>query len=530
MKEYSFINPDPTLKNNLMSFGCECGDGWLNLLEELFDELQNLVDNVEGHKALEVIQVKEKWGCYDEETEVLTDNGWKFFKNVTFKDKIASLKDGKYLEYQTPLKIFKYDYAGKMYKLKTRGVDLLVTPNHKLYVAKPDKLNGRYRPYKRTLQSFKLQTYEKLFLKNKKFKKGVIWNGKEQKTFTVPGYTYSNFMKVRNRYRTYIVDSQTFKMDAFLRFLGWYIAEGCTTKEGHQISIACCNVDNGKERQTLSDTIKDMGYPIRTTMENKSALIFNIYDTKLGRWLLKNCGHLAPNKKIPGFIKGLSSRQIRIVLDALYAGDGHKAPTSHILTTTSKQLSNDVQELIFKEGRTFRERSRIRPKGAGYQPKAGPRRCYEVNWMKKTYHNTSEKGLSKSSFEGMVDHEGLVYCVEVPSHIIFVRRNGKGVWCGNSLCVYLNYYTNESEAVIDKYVEKSKYVCEWCGKKGKLRNDSGWFTTLCDDCHAKRLENMQPDTIENGKTIDQICDNCYRTYQIPENSTVSRCPFCSTKK
>ena len=28
-------------------------------------------------------------------------------------------------------------------------------------------------------------------------------------------------------------------------------------------------------------------------------------------------------------------------------------------------------------------------------------------------------------------YEGKVYCVNVPNHIIFVRRNGKAVWCGN---------------------------------------------------------------------------------------------------
>ena len=26
----------------------------------------------------------------------------------------------------------------------------------------------------------------------------------------------------------------------------------------------------------------------------------------------------------------------------------------------------------------------------------------------------------------------MVYCVTVPNHIIYVRRNGKAVWCGNS--------------------------------------------------------------------------------------------------
>ncbi len=48
----------------------------------------------------------------------------------------------KKLEYQNPTDILEYNYNGKMYKLQTRGVDLLVTLNHNLYIANPDKLDG----------------------------------------------------------------------------------------------------------------------------------------------------------------------------------------------------------------------------------------------------------------------------------------------------------------------------------------------------------------------------------------------------
>jgi Thymidylate synthase complementing protein len=39
---------------------------------------------------------------------------------------------------------------------------------------------------------------------------------------------------------------------------------------------------------------------------------------------------------------------------------------------------------------------------------------------------------STSSFHTVRPHQGLVWCVEVPSHIVYVRRNGRPVWCGNS--------------------------------------------------------------------------------------------------
>ena len=378
------------------------GKGWSKIIDMLYDELPI-------PKRIKVYQVKEKFGCYDCETEVLTRGGWKYFKDLTESDDIATLKDGEILEYNKPRCIFEHSHSGKMYKLETRGVDILVTPNHKLYVASPDKLDGtHYKPYKRTTQPFLLETYERLYLKNKKFKKDVYWPGKEEDLIIIPGYTYTNFMKLRNRDRTYTIKDQIFIMDDFLDFLGWYIAEGCSDKKGN-ISIACNNTDGGTEKEVIQGVIGKIGYPTKTTLEDKSALVFRIYNTALAKWLLENCGHRALNKKIPDFIKELSPRQIRIVLNSLYQGDGHKTKTSYRLTTVSKKLSDDVQELILKLGDTFREskyKSRITSfVGSGINP------VYEISWMKLGYHNTQEKGLSKSSFEGLVDYEGKVYCV-----------------------------------------------------------------------------------------------------------------------
>ena len=77
--------------------------------------------------------------CFDKETEVLTENGWKFFKDLSYEDKVATLNpETNNLEYETPTNIYSYDYDGKMYFLKNDKIDILVTPNHKHYVAKPD--------------------------------------------------------------------------------------------------------------------------------------------------------------------------------------------------------------------------------------------------------------------------------------------------------------------------------------------------------------------------------------------------------
>lgn len=53
----SFFNPRAPLRDSLMAFGFECGDGWFELIKELCEKLEVL-----QLKNFEVIQVKEKFG------------------------------------------------------------------------------------------------------------------------------------------------------------------------------------------------------------------------------------------------------------------------------------------------------------------------------------------------------------------------------------------------------------------------------------------------------------------------------------
>ena len=45
------------------------------------------------------------------------------------------------------------------------------------------------------------------------------------------------------------------------------------------------------------------------------------------------------------------------------------------------------------------------------------------------------------------------------------------------------YYNKETEAIIDKYEERSMYTCSVCGNsKGTRLNVSGWLTVFCSEC------------------------------------------------
>lgn len=48
-------------QETLMCFGCECGDGWYNLIDILCSQLQHETDK-NGHPQVVAFQVKEKFG------------------------------------------------------------------------------------------------------------------------------------------------------------------------------------------------------------------------------------------------------------------------------------------------------------------------------------------------------------------------------------------------------------------------------------------------------------------------------------
>lgn len=482
------------------SFCFECDEGWYDVLDRMFSVIEPIAveakEKCPDDELPRVAQIKEKFGCYDEETEVLTKNGWKFFKDVVYDDKIACLKDDLYLEYNSPSDIISYHYKGDMYKIKTRGVDLLVTPNHNLYLSKGSYYDGKVRGnVKKVNYPYELVNYTKYYLKNKRFKKSALWVGENVDTFILPSllkeWSRGKYKNTRKFWSKKPLD-----MNAWLEFLGWFVAEGCASPSKGEITIACNNTDKGIEKEIVSKVIQNIGYEIKISGKEKSALSFKIYDRRLSDWLLEHCGYLSQNKKAPEFIKNLCPDQIKIFLKALYAGDGHKSKTAFVLTTVSKKLSDDVQELILKCGDSSRiyfykiGTYPIKTCIVNGRPIVTKRDVYDINWHTRSGdHNTQNKGLSPSSFEGIVNYDGMVYCVTVPDNIVFVRKNGIPVWCGNSIRVYIDnsYNFAKIKEAIELAEKESGVICEMCGQPGKMRS-GGWWKVHCDGCHEKWLK------------------------------------------
>lgn len=80
--------------------------------------------------------------CYDDQTEILTDSGWKFFKELQPQDLVYQVHDDGTGDFVLPSRIVRQKYSGDMIKFKDfhGKLDLLVTPNHRMVYEKNGSL------------------------------------------------------------------------------------------------------------------------------------------------------------------------------------------------------------------------------------------------------------------------------------------------------------------------------------------------------------------------------------------------------
>lgn len=347
--------------------------------------------------------------CFIEGTEILTKNGWKDFKNINYKDEIATLNPyNKELEYNIPTNIIKEHYNGDIYEFKNNNIDLSVTPNHKMYIKNRNSENYEL------LEAFNIKDYN-----HSSLLKQCKWTGIDQDYFYFPEET----LKLKN---CKIKPIKKLKMDDWLEFMGYYLTEGCVYLHKKKTNI------NGKIYQSTA-------YKIQISQsEEKNPEIFNKIKNCLIRLGIKhcisksrNCYFVFSNKQIATYLLQfgkskdkfvpkeflmLSKRQLKILYQAMIDGDAAKKYNKHISNvyySSSTRLMDDMQEILLKIGYYGNIKLPSPGRNVNYISCIESEKNHEYpNPIIKNYH-------------------GFIYCVNVPNHIICVRKNGKYVFCGN---------------------------------------------------------------------------------------------------
>jgi len=364
--------------------------------------------------------------CYDKDTEILTNNGWKYFWELDVEKDLVATRNPKTFrfEWQQPLKLVVSDYSGEMYHIFSRTLDLLVTPNHRiLYVVNPwEKIKDGKVPQE------KIATAEELFKMSPNTLKTIPafsrWEGKEIEKIIFkeaenpkPKIYYRKDGYFHSIYWTKPKKEVSMNGDDFCAFMGMYLSEGSV----------------GGKTICISQSSKSKGF-----FPYKSLLIKILgrepFYGKSGAWRFTN-KYLASylkkfgksyEKYIPEEIMNATPRQIALFLYYYILGDGCVNKKNQISCfTTSSKMADQLQELFQKVGFSASIRKEITKGGKiGNREILGKHLGYRV-YVRKSNYQTFQ--MEK------VFYEGKIWCVSTKNGIVYVRRNGYPAWCGNSI-------------------------------------------------------------------------------------------------
>ncbi len=348
--------------------------------------------------------------------EVLTDKGWLHLDKITLDHKIATLVDDNKLVYEYPLGIYKFKYKGEMYKVRSQQVDIDVTMDHQMYV------KTRYS------DKFELLEAKKIVGKRYKFKKNCgIYDKPEIKTINI--------------------DGSDVDYDAYLELLGMFIADGSLETSGkNYVNIAgekerkIVHLQNVCERLKVKLTLKKK--PEGSHLNKLNLGCNHRIKSKTLYELFRPLNVGAINKYLPEFVWNLNMRQSKVLLESLISCDGsHNNQGSECYYTSSKSLANDVMKLAIHAGWSGSIKT-IREEGVAYKidtDKGSSEGTLNADTLSvriiKTKnepqmnhgHVNTQNGQSEETYE----YEGMVGCLEVPSHVFMIRQNNKNVWIGN---------------------------------------------------------------------------------------------------
>ncbi|MBD3004546.1 LAGLIDADG family homing endonuclease [Streptomyces sp. 5-10] len=371
--------------------------------------------------------------CYTDDTEVLTRDGWKLFKDVQTGpdgDEFATRSPKtKTFEWQKAFQYHEAPWDGEIVDIKGRSVDLRVTPNHRMLTQWSVYKNGQ----KEVGETFKRA--DSIGPRGSELPALSSWRGKTPKTVSFGKYTWDTL--------------------DFAAFLGAWMAEGSLGPKREYVR-------KGGYAGSVEGDVTEMAGPVILTQlphtkgyEPYRKLLARMIGREPARSMDKNwffsCSDLyeylkplgkAGDKYIPDEVKNWGPEALEKFLEFYLLGDGWFQKSqgkrgiegygSWRSCTVSKRLADDLQEVAQKIGRHATITEREPRDGGAFED---GRRILKEN-CRTGYYLIFGDCQTKRIKASRSQYKGNVYCVSVPNESLYVRRGGSPIWCGNTAPTY----------------------------------------------------------------------------------------------
>lgn len=325
--------------------------------------------------------------CVDPETEIMTENGWKFYYDLKVGDKIITLNmsTGK-SEWKSLNEIFVKDYDGDMISWEGRNISALSTPDHKWPLHNGD--NKLF--FKQTQQIDNKELY---------IPKAVEHNNKQKKKYS----------------------------DDFVELFSWIYTEGYYPRsEG-----------KGKVFRDLTRIVIIQSYKKNKKYCNDLELLFKRMNISYKRYVVKhsdcysyvikgkvplNIRKIFPEKKPTAeFIRSLTVKQLNIFIDVSINADGwvDKGGTRAFI-----QKDKDIVDV-------FSLACVLAGLPISVQKRSGKDDCYVVRIIK--YKNVYTNQIGRAGIKKRVKYKGVVWCPSTDNGTFLAKRKHTVYWTGNTL-------------------------------------------------------------------------------------------------
>ena len=350
-----------------------------------------------------IVHIRGNHDCFSMDTEILTGDGWKKYKDVKIGELIPTVNKEKNIVEYMPILNKTISFFNNAFVWHTRTSEGIVSANHNMiYLMNKDANINKERTWSKS-------------------KAGDIWNNKSR--LIIP----SSFISGNFNYPIH---------DSLLKLLGWIYTDGSISKRGY-ICIWQSKSENISHIHSLFDDL-DIKFNDKIVSKTRKKQ-FNKYgyeiierqiphkisisakDSKRIIKVLK----IKTNRDIPQWLHKLSDRQMKVLMNEMIKGDGHiQNSKTKVLWGNPVFLSN-IQGLFITHdidcnlvqqktrGDNFYLSIHVDRKHKQFKAEYGVRYIYP----NKRY---------------LVDYNDFMWDVTVNNHNIFVRLNGKPYVTGNS--------------------------------------------------------------------------------------------------
>ena len=312
--------------------------------------------------------------CYSGDTETLTDTGWKHYSDVNIDvDLIATVNpDTQKLEFHYAAEKLVYPYTGPMCRFQGPNTDVLVTPEHDMWVQVDDDWSKVKAESLEGTQVFQ---------------------------------TAADWIDVSENLEEIDIPIATTE-EEWLTLLAYFVQYGKVTPSKGEVKFIVRNNKN------VTGSIKNLLDSAKMTYRYYDNLSYDkiaVNNYELAKHLTRYCSCRQYPKKIPDYVT-ITAVRSRAFLDGFsLASDQGLLEDTAILYSRSHTISGQLQEMVFKLG-------------------------YSVTVLIDSSRDRIMVSNNSTDIASVTteQYNGDVYCFNVPNHLFVTRRNGKIAIQGNT--------------------------------------------------------------------------------------------------